>query len=80
MSLQAFIQCLLLVKCYLVVLVVKNPPVNAKKIRNSGLIPGQEDPLEEGMATHSSTLAWEIPWTEEPGRLQFMGSQRVGHD
>ena len=36
---------------------------------------GQEDPLEEGMATHSSILAWEIPWTEEPGRLQSMGSQ-----
>ena len=39
-----------------------------------------EDPLEKEMATHSSTLAWKIPWTEEPGRLQFMGSQRVGHD
>ena len=42
--------------------------------------PGQEDPLEKEMATHSSTLAWRIPWTEEPGRLQSMGSQRVGHD
>ena len=41
--------------------------------------PGQEDPLEEGMATHSSILAWRIPWTEEPGGLQSMGSQRVGH-
>ena len=41
---------------------------------------GQEDPLEEGMATHSSILAWRIPWTEEPGRLQSMGSQRAGHD
>ena len=41
---------------------------------------GQEDPLEEGMATHSSILAWRIPWTEEPGRLQSIGSQRVGHD
>ena len=41
---------------------------------------GQEDPLEEEMATHSSTLAWKIPWTEEPGRLQSMGSQTVGHD
>jgi hypothetical protein len=40
----------------------------------------QEDPLEEGMATHSNILAWRIPWTEEPGRLQFIGSQRVGHD
>ena len=43
-------------------------------------IPGQEDPLEKGMATHSSILAWRIPWTEEPGRLQSMGLQRVRHD
>ena len=41
---------------------------------------GQEDPLEKEMANHSSTVAWKIPWTEEPGRLQSMGSQRVGHD
>ena len=41
---------------------------------------GQEDPLEKEMATHSSTLAWKIPWTEECGRLQSMESQRVGHD
>ena len=41
---------------------------------------GWEDPLEKEMATHSSTLAWRIPWREEPGRLQSMGSQRVGHD
>ena len=41
---------------------------------------GQEDPLEKEMATHSSILAWEIPWTEEPDGLQSMGSQRVGHD
>ena len=41
---------------------------------------GREDPLEEETATHSSTLAWEISWTEEPGRLQSMGSQRDGHD
>ena len=40
---------------------------------------GWEDPLEEGMATLSSILAWRIPWTEEPGGLQYMGSQRVGH-
>ena len=40
----------------------------------------REDPLEKEMATHSSTFAWKIPWTEEPGRLQSMGSQRVGHD
>ena len=41
---------------------------------------GREDPLEKEMATHSSTIAWKIPWTEEPGRLQSMGSLRVGHD
>ena len=41
---------------------------------------GWEDPLEKGMATHSSILTWEIPWTEEPGGLQSMGSQTVGHD
>ena len=41
---------------------------------------GGEDPLEEGMATHSSIVAWRILWTEEPGRLQSTGSQRVGHD
>ena len=41
---------------------------------------GQEDPLEKEMAIHSSTIAWKSPWTEEPGRLQLMGSQRVGHD
>ena len=41
---------------------------------------GGEDALEKEMATHSSTIAWKIPWTEEPGRLQSMGLQRVGHD
>ena len=41
---------------------------------------GQENHLEKGMATHSSILAWRISWTEEPGGLQSMGSQRVGHD
>ena len=40
---------------------------------------GREDPLEEGMATHSSIFAWGIPWTEEPGGLQSIGSQRIGH-
>ena len=51
-----------------VALVVRNPPANVGDIRFSSL--DQEDPLEEGMATHSSILAWRIPWTEEPGRLQ----------
>jgi len=52
-----------------------------RKHKSCGLDPpGQEDPLEKEKATHSSTLAWEIPCTEEPGRLQSMGSQRVRHD
>ena len=62
-----------------VVLVAKNPLANAGDIGDAGSIPGQEDPLEEEMATHSCILAWRIPWTEEPGRLQSIGSQRVGH-
>ena len=55
---------------------VKNQPA----VQETGVSSlGQEDPLEEGMATHSSILAWRIPWTEEPGGLQSMGSQRVRH-
>ena len=49
-------------------------------VEDLGLIAGWEDPLEEGMATHSSVLAWRIPWTEEPGGLQSMGLHRVGHN
>ena len=52
---------------------VKNQPVNAG---DAGSIPGQEDPLEEEMATHSSILAWEIPWTEDPEGLQFHGGSK----
>ena len=63
-----------------VALVVKNPPANAGDIRDTVQSLSREDPLEEGMAMHSSILAWRIPWTEEPGRLQSIGSQRVGHD
>ena len=51
---------------------VKNTPANEGDTRYLGSIPGREDPLKEGMATHSSTLAWEIPWREEPGGLQSM--------
>ena len=58
---------------------VNNPLANVGDVRDMGLIPGQEDPLEKGMATHSSILAWEIPWTEESGRLQSIGSQTVRH-
>ena len=57
--------------------VVKNPPANAGDV---GLIPGLKRFPGEGMAAHSSILAWRIPWMEEPGRLQSTGSRRVGHD
>ena len=60
---------------------VKNPPANTGYIRDMSLIPGSENPPGwRGMASHSSILAWRIPWTEEPGGLQSMGSQRVGRD
>ena len=52
----------------------------ACNVGDPGSIRGAKDPLEKGMATHSSILAWRIPWTEEPGELQSMGSQIVGHD
>ena len=69
---------------------IKNPPANAGDTRNTGSKKkkketqvrslGWEDPLQKGMATHSSIFAWRIPWTEEPGKLQSMRSQRVRHD
>ena len=60
---------------------VKNPPANAGDIRDADSIPGLgRCSVEEGMAAHSSILAWEIPWTEEPGGLQSMGLRRVGHN
>ena len=56
---------------------IKNPPAKPETwVQPSSW----EDPLEKGTATHSSILAWRIPWTKEPGRLQSMGLQRVGHD
>ena len=64
-------------KTSLVAQMVKNlPAMQDTQVRSLG----QEDPLEKEMATHSSILAWEIPWTEEPGGLQFLGMQRVRHD
>ena len=59
---------------------VKNLPANAGDVGDMGLIPGWKDPLEQGMANHSSILAWEIARTEEPGRLRCMGLQRVRYD
>ena len=63
-----------------VALVVKNLPANAGELRDAALIPGSGRSLEEGMATHSSILAWRVPWTEGPGGLQSIGSQRARHD
>ena len=59
---------------------VKNQPAiqELQKLQIRSL--GQEDPLEKGMATYSNILAWRIPWTDDPGGLQSMGSQRAGHD
>ena len=59
---------------------VKNAPANAGDIGDTGLIPELGRSSGEGMAIHFSILAWRIPRTKEPGRLQSMGSQRVGHD
>ena len=63
-----------------VALVIKNPPVDAGDIRDMGSTPGSGGSPGGGHGNHSSILAWRIPWTEEPGRLQSMGSQRTGHD
>ena len=52
---------------------------SAENLRNMGSIPVSEDPMEEGMATHSSIFAWRIPWIEEPGRLLSIGLHRVRH-
>ena len=57
----------------------KEPPANAGYIKDMDLIPGQEDPQEEKMATHSNVLDWRIPWTEEPGRLQSSSVQSLSH-
>ena len=72
-----YIQNLSTLRTSLVVqMVMCLPTMQETRVRSLG----QEDPLEKEMATHSSTLAWKIPWTEERDRLQFMGLQRVGYD
>ena len=59
----------------------KEPACQSRRYKRRGVwFPGWEDPLEKGTAIHSNILIWGIPWTEEPGRLQSMGSQRVGHN
>ena len=57
-------------------MVKRKPAMRETQVR----VLGQEDPLEKGMATHSSTLAWKIPWMEEPGKLESIGSQRIEYD
>ena len=59
---------------------IKNPPPSAGHARDRGLMLGGEDPLENGVSSSSHILAWKILWTEEPGGLQSLGRQRVGHD
>ena len=66
--------------CFLRGSVVKNLLASAGDARDDGLISGSGRSLSEEMATHSSIVAWKVPWTEEPGGLQPMGSQRIGHD
>ena len=73
---SSFVDC----SAFQVALVVKNPFAKAGDREIWVWSLGWEDPLEEGMVTHSSILAWSIPWTEERGGLQSKGSQRVGHD
>ena len=63
-----------------VVLMLKEPTSQCGRLKRRSLIPGSKDPLGEGMATHSSVLAWRIPWAEEPGRLQSIESYRVRHN
>ena len=70
----------LTLRASLVSQIVKNLPANAGDARDAGSIPGSRRSPEKKMATHSSILAWRSPWIEEPGRLQLMRSQRLGHD
>ena len=64
-----------LIRAFQVVFVAKNTPASTGDKRETGSVPGQEEPLEKDMATHSSILTWRIPWMEEPGRLQSIGPQ-----
>ena len=79
-SIQHWLNIYCLVVVSQVAFVAKNLSANLEDTRDTGSILSQEGPLEEEMATHSSILAWKIPWTGEPGRLQSMGSQRVRHN
>ena len=74
---KIFDLCLAMKRASLVAQLVKNPPAVQETLVQ---FLGWEDPLEKGVTTYSNILAWTTPWTEEPGRLQSMGSQRVGHN
>ena len=84
------INCIMFIRHFISIIITSSPPQTSLVAQMVKCLPrmrkmqvrslGQEDPLEKEMATHSSTLAWKIPWTEEPGRQQSMGSHRVGHD
>ena len=69
--------CIVSIQAFQVALMVKNPPANAADLRDAGSIPGSGRCLEEGMATHSSILAWRIPWTEKPDGLGCKESDTV---
>ena len=76
-ALQLLVQMHIASRASLGAQMVKNlPAMRESRVRSLG----REDPLEKEMATHSSIVAWKISWTEEPGRLQSIGSQRIGHD
>ena len=79
-SRRQFMQVLSLSWAFQMAPVVKNSPANTEDIKDGGSIPGLGRFPEKGKATHSSILAWKIPWTEEPGRLESIGSHRVRHD
>ena len=72
--------CVTMFRAPQVVLMVENTPANAGDARDTGSIPGSGDPLKEGMVIHSSIHTWRISWTEEPGKLLSIGSQRIRYD
>ena len=84
------IKCIMFIEHFISIIITSAPPQTSLVAQTVNCLPimwkmrvqslGQEDPLEKEMAIHSSTLAWKIPWTEEPGRLQSVGSQRVRQD
>ena len=84
------IKCIMFIEHFISIIITSAPPQTSLVAQTAKCLPimwkmqvqslDREDPLEMEMATHSSTLAWKIPWMEDPGRLQSVGSQRVGQD